>query len=101
MMKLFVAWQNILAKLDSKDPALLEDLRQCIDWVDVFIDQCHHGKEDDILFPAMTSSEDPQVTRLIKDLHSEHQSGRSLLESIKRVTCIFQPPPPAFHSATT
>ncbi|MEJ2638466.1 MAG: hemerythrin domain-containing protein [Desulfosarcinaceae bacterium] len=83
IMKLFVTWQNMLEKLDRKDQALLEDLEKCIDWVEVFVDRCHHGKEDEILFPAMASSEDPEVTRLIKDLHSEHQTGRSLLESIK------------------
>jgi hemerythrin-like domain-containing protein len=83
IMKLFVAWQHKLEKLDHKDKALLEDFEKCIDWVEVFIDRCHHGKEDEILFPAMASSEDPKVTSLIEDLHSEHQTGRALLESIK------------------
>jgi len=83
IMKLFVSWQDMLEKLDHKDNALLVDFEKCIDWVEVFIDRCHHGKEDEILFPAMASSEDPEVISLIKDLHSEHQAGRSLLETIK------------------
>ncbi|MGA8239371.1 MAG: hemerythrin domain-containing protein [Desulfobacterales bacterium] len=83
IMKLFVSWQKMLGILGHPDQALLEDFEKCIDWVEVFIDKCHHGKEDEILFPAMASYEDPEVTSLIKDLHSEHQTGRSLLEAIK------------------
>ena len=83
IMKLFVSWQKMLGKLDHPDQALIEDFEKCIDWVEVFIDRCHHGKEDEILFPAMESSANPEVKSLIKDLHSEHQTGRSLLESIK------------------
>jgi hemerythrin-like domain-containing protein len=83
IMKLLVSWQKMLGKLDHPDRELLEDFEKCIDWVEVFVDRCHHGKEDEILFPAMASSENPKVTGLIKDLHSEHQTGRSVLESIK------------------
>lgn len=71
IMKLFVTWQGMLEKLDHKDQALLEDFEKCVDRVEVFVDRCHHGKEDDILFPAMASSEDPAVTSLIKDLRSD------------------------------
>ena len=83
IMKLFVSWQKMLEKLDHPDQALIEDFKKCIDWVEVFIDRCHHGKEDEILFPAMASSANPEVKSLIEDLYSEHQSGRLLLESIK------------------
>lgn len=83
IMKLFVSWQTLLNELDRNDQALLVDFGKCIDWVEVFVDRCLHGKEDDILFPALASSEDPEVAGLIEDLHSEHQTGRSLLESIK------------------
>lgn len=83
IMKLFAAWQKMLAQLDRKDHALLEQFETCIDRVDVFVDRCHHGKEDDVLFPAMASSQDPAVANLIADLRAEHQTGRSLLESIK------------------
>lgn len=91
-MKLFAAWHKMLEKLDHRDQALLEDLGELIDWVEVFIDKCHHGKEDDVLFPAMASSEDPELTSLIEDLHAEHQIGRSLLESIKLEFAAFSKP---------
>jgi len=92
IMKLFAAWHKILEKLDQKDQALLENLGELIDWVDVFVDRCHHGKEDEILFPAMAKYEDPELTSLIEDLQAEHQIGRSLLESIKLELKAFSPP---------
>jgi len=92
IMKLFVSWQKMLDKLENPDQALIEDFKKCIDWVEVFIDRCHHGKEDEILFQAMPSSANPEVKSLIKDLRSEHQNGRSLLESIKLELKTFSQP---------
>ena len=83
IMKLFAAWQKILGDLDHADQAMPEALAKCINSVEVFIDRRHHGKEDEILFPAMASSKNPETTRLIQDLRSEHQTGRSLLKAIK------------------
>jgi hemerythrin-like domain-containing protein len=83
IMKLFAVWQKLLGDLDHPDPAMHEALAKCIDSVDVFVDRRHHGKEDEVLFPAMASSENPDTTRLIQDLRSEHQAGRSLLKAIK------------------
>jgi hemerythrin-like domain-containing protein len=83
IMKLFAAWQKILEDLDHSDQAMHEALGKCIDFVEVFVDRCHHGKEDGILFPAMASSKNFETTSLIQDLRSEHQTGRSLIKAIK------------------
>jgi hemerythrin-like domain-containing protein len=83
IMKLFAAWQKILGDLDHPDQEMHEALAKCINFVEVFIDRRHHGKEDEILFPAMASSKNPETTSLIQDLSSEHQAGRSLLKAIK------------------
>ena len=82
-MKFFAAWQKILGELDHPDQSMQEALAKCIDFAEVFIDRCHHGKEDEILFPAMASSKNPETTSLVQDLRSEHQTGRSLLKAIK------------------
>ncbi len=92
IMKMFASWHNMLEKLDHRDQALLEDLGKCIDWVEVFIDRCHHGKEDEFLFPAMASCGGPELTGLIEDLHSEHRIDRSLLDSIKTEFTAFSEP---------
>ena len=83
IMKLFAAWQKILGDLDHPDQAIHEALAKCINFVEVFIDRRHHGKEDEILFPVLASSKNTETTIMIKDLRSEHQTGRSLLKAIK------------------
>lgn len=83
IMKLFAAWQKILRELDHPDQAMHEALAKYINFVEVFIDRCHHGKEDEILFPAMASCKNSETTSLVQDLRSEHQTGRSLLKAIK------------------
>jgi hemerythrin-like domain-containing protein len=92
IMKRFVSWHDMLEKLNHRDQTLLEDFAKCIDWVDVFIDRCHHGKEDGVLFPALAKSDDPELTSLIEDLQAEHQIGRSLLASIKSEFVAFSQP---------
>ena len=82
-MKLFAVWQKILGESNHTDQAIHEALAKCINFVELFIDRCHHGKEDEILFPAMASSKNPETTSLVQDLRSEHQTGRSLLKAIK------------------
>ena len=83
IMKLFAAWQKMLGKLEQPKQSRQEAFAECINLVETFIDKCHHGKEDEILFPAMESSKRPEVTSLIEDLRSEHKTGRSMLEAIK------------------
>jgi hemerythrin-like domain-containing protein len=83
IMKLFAAWQKMLGELEQPKQSRQEAFAECINLVETFIDKCHHGKEDEILFPAMESSKRPEVTSLIEDLRSEHKTGRSMLEAIK------------------
>ena len=83
IMKLLAAWQKILNELEHPKQSSQEAFAECIDSVETFIDKCHHGKEDEILFPAMESSKRPEITSLIEDLRSEHKTGRSMLEAIK------------------
>mgnify|MGYP001827407461 FL=1 len=92
IMKLFAAWQKMLGKLEQPKQSRQEAFAECIDFVETFIDKCHHGKEDEILFPAMESSKRPEVTSLIADLRSEHKTGRSMLEAIKLEFITFSQP---------
>lgn len=83
IMRLFAAWQKMLGELEHPNQSRQEAFAECINLVETFIDKCHHGKEDEILFPAMESSKRPEITSLIEDLRSEHKTGRSMLEAIK------------------
>ncbi len=45
------------------------------DFIRVFADKCHHGKEEELLFPAVTAG-DPAAARLVSILLAEHALGR-------------------------
>ena len=53
-----------------------------IDFIKVFADKCHHGKEEDILFPALVNHGIPNEGGPIAVMLGEHQSGRSYIQSL-------------------
>lgn len=60
-----------------------EHLKQLFEFFSVFVDKCHHGKEEDLLFPAMekvgVSREGGPIGVMLK----EHQQGRDLVAEMK------------------
>jgi len=89
IMKLLAVWQKMLGELEHTNQSRQEAFVACIDLVETFVDKCHHGREDEILFPAMESSKEPGITILIDRLSSEHKTGRSMLEAIKQEYKVF------------
>lgn len=67
-------------RLDSGEEVVVEDLMQSIEFLRVFVDQCHHTKEEVLLFPAMraanlTSAEETIVTLLDDHVHGREAAG--------------------------
>jgi hemerythrin-like domain-containing protein len=54
----------------------------------VFVDQCHHGKEEAELFPRLTSA--PAVA-LVARLEAEHVTGRQLARAYAEATAAYTP----------
>ena len=44
---------KITAAIEEKDERALEDLERLLDFFKGFVDECHHGKEEDVLFPEL------------------------------------------------
>ena len=58
-------------------------LEQMIEFLRVFADRCHHGKEEGLLFPVMVDQLDfPARSGPIAVLSSDHETGRALLKAI-------------------
>jgi len=53
-----------------------------IDFIKGFADKCHHGKEEDILFPAMVNHGVPNEGGPIAVMLNEHQLGREHVKSL-------------------
>lgn len=61
----------------------LVDITRIIYFIKIFADECHHGKEEKILFPAFEQVALKNQKQLIKELSSEHQSQRKLISLIE------------------
>lgn len=53
----------------------LEDIRDLIAFFKLFVDRCHHGKEEQIFFPSMNEFSDDNH-QLIVEMFEEHGQGR-------------------------
>jgi hemerythrin-like domain-containing protein len=67
----------------------LADLDAALDFIKVFADYAHHGKEEDLLFPAMEEVGFPRQGGPIGVMLMEHTQGRAyvkaLSEALERV----------------
>jgi len=67
---------------DSVNPADLEGIKE---FFAVFADRCHHGKEEDELFPAMVKARVPAAKKLIDVMIAEHRKGREYVREMGKV----------------
>jgi len=60
-----------------------EDLEQLFDFFRVFVDRCHHGKEEELLFPAMEQAGVSRNGGPVGVMLKEHQEGRDLVAGMQ------------------
>ena len=53
-----------------------------LEFLKIFVDKCHHGKEEDLLFPAMEEAGIPKESGAIKYTLEEHQTGRGYIKGM-------------------
>ncbi|HHY93632.1 MAG TPA: hemerythrin [Firmicutes bacterium] len=60
----------------------LDFFTQAVDFLRVFADQCHHGKEENILFPLLEQRGIPRQGGPIGVMLAEHQQGRTYVRGM-------------------
>ena len=60
-----------------------EHLDGILEFLTIFIDKCHHGKEEEFLFPALEAAGVIREGGPIGVLLSEHEKGRKLVTRLK------------------
>jgi len=70
--------EKVCAKMGAKEKVDLGHLDRIMEFFKIFVDQCHHGKEEDLLFPAII----PMERKLIGLLLREHSQGRSYVRAM-------------------
>jgi hemerythrin-like domain-containing protein len=83
MVRILEALRPLIAKGEALP---LEDWTDILGFLRVFVDRCHHGKEEEVLFPAMLPVADQETRALIQQLLDEHEQGRRLVASLASAT---------------
>lgn len=93
---------RVLAEIDrhaiANQPVDRADLQSLVDFFSEFADTCHHGKEEQLLFPRLLQTGNRQAREVIEHLLPEHAQGRHWLARMRR--SLAEPfRPEAFHEA--
>jgi len=70
---------KILDKPDLEKTLDVDKLEKTIDFMRSYADKCHHGKEEELLFPALIDKGVPPLGCPIGALKGEHIRGRSFV----------------------
>ena len=71
-------------KIESEKKVHVVDVDEMIDFLKVFADQCHHGKEENILFPCLELAGIPREGGPIGVMLAEHVQGRTYIGNMSR-----------------
>jgi len=72
--------EKICQKLESKEKVDPSDLEKILEFIRVFADKCHHGKEEDLLFPAIEEAGIPKDGGPTGVMVEEHNLGREYVK---------------------
>jgi hemerythrin-like domain-containing protein len=82
--------EKIVDELESSGKANIEHLENIQEFITVFADRCHHAKEENVLFPAMTDEGFPQEEGPLKVMLSQHEQGRSFVKGFGEALAKYQ-----------
>lgn len=74
--------EKLSAQLADSSALSLTHMESILDFLQVFVDKCHHGKEEDFLFPALSAVGTPEQRHLLEHLLEEHGKGRALVRAM-------------------
>ncbi|MCS7141155.1 MAG: hemerythrin domain-containing protein [Candidatus Nitrosocaldus sp.] len=83
IMKVLSAMDLLRMLLRQGREVPVDIIRDTIDFAKNFTDRCHHGKEEDVLFPALNAAGMPRDEGPIAVMLREHRQGREILERIE------------------
>lgn len=75
--------KNIADNIAEKKGADAGDLEKILDFLKNYADKCHHGKEEEALFPAMVNAGMPRESGPIAVMYADHILGRKYISHIE------------------
>lgn len=78
--------KKVCDRLGSGQAVPAGDLDRILEFLKVFVDRCHHAKEEDFLFPALERAGIPREGGPIGEMLSEHVKGREFIRGMSDAT---------------
>ena len=69
-------------RLDQGKPLSPQSLEGLAEFFSLFADRCHHGKEEEILFPTLEAKGVPRLGGPVGIMLHEHEAGRALVSEM-------------------
>jgi len=82
--------EKVCERLESGQKVNPEHLDRILEFIKVFADKCHHGKEEDLLFPAMEEAGTPRERGPIGVMLTEHNMGRDYVNGMSEAVAKFK-----------
>jgi hemerythrin-like domain-containing protein len=83
VIKRMLAILNVACeKLEKGERVSPEVFKKAIDFIRVFADRCHHGKEEETLFPFVEQRGIPREGGPIGVMLREHEQGRNFVKAL-------------------
>ena len=73
---------KVCDRMEAGKPVPVQHLEQILEFLKVFVDTCHHGKEEEHLFPALEAAGLPREGGPIGQMHQEHEQGRAFIRGM-------------------
>jgi hemerythrin-like domain-containing protein len=80
--------EQVCQQLKAKRSLNKEHFEGILEFLKVFVDTCHHGKEEDLLFPALEAVGVPKEGPIATALH-QHELGRNHVKAMSKSFATF------------
>jgi hemerythrin-like domain-containing protein len=82
ILKMISATEEVARRLECGERVRPEILGNLLEFFRLFADRCHHGKEEDLLFPLLESKGLPRQGGPIGVMLQEHDEGRGFIKQM-------------------
>jgi len=86
ILKMLDVTEEVARRLNACEQSTPETLASVLEFFRLFADQCHHGKEEDLLFPRLEKKGMPRHGGPIGVMLAEHEQGRALIRQMAEAT---------------
>ncbi|MGH9344393.1 MAG: hemerythrin domain-containing protein [Terriglobia bacterium] len=83
--------EGVSGKMSRGEPAPPEVLAKVMDFIRLFVDQCHHSKEEEILFPMLEKKGIPTSGGPLGMMLMEHDRARGLIQEMSEAVEAYNP----------